>query len=212
VRARRRAAAGLTLIEMVLALTILAIAGGLVSGAFGTALNAWRGGFARGREELVARVVLERIAGQLRSVVPALTRKGSEVVVAFDAKEDAVRFVTLLSASGTAPAQVSYGLAEDQGRRVLVYREYPWPDKDFFKESRPRREELVPEVAGLKVSVTRRPDEEEEEESSAATSQPWSADGGILPGTVTVEISVPREGEETETLSLTVPLDIVSVQ
>ena len=69
---------GLTLIELVLTLTILAFAGALVSGAFVTGLRAWQSGLRSGREELVARIVLERIATQLRAAIfsPAKHDKG----------------------------------------------------------------------------------------------------------------------------------------
>lgn len=209
-RGARPAERGLTLIEMVLTLTILAVAGSLVFGALSTALRAWQGGFARGRDELVARIVLERLAGQLRSVVVAPARRGNEDVIAFDAGEHALRFVTLLG-SGRAPAQVSYAIAEEEGASALVYREYPWPDKDFFSAGKPRREERVPEITGLTVTLTRRPDEENA--TGDQLEGPWSPADGVLPGTVTVEITATQGGDAgPAAYSLTVPLETVGAQ
>jgi prepilin-type N-terminal cleavage/methylation domain-containing protein len=208
-RETRRGERGLTLVEMVLTLTILALAGALIYGGLGTALRAWQQGFAQGREELVARVVLERMAGQLRSVVAAPAKRSGEDAVAFAVTGDSLRFVTLLSASGAAPAQVGYALADDGGKRALVYREYPWPDKNFFGQTRPRREERVPEVTGLKVSVAPRADEEASG-PSVTTGEPWKATDAVLPGSVTIEITAAAPGGEARTYELTVPLEIVS--
>ena len=148
---------GLTLIELVLTLTILAFAGALVSGAFVTGLRAWQSGLRSGREELVARIVLERIATQLRAAVFSPARHDKGDAVAFDAAEDHLRFVTL-AASGAAPVQVFYGLQAGGGDAQLVYREYPWPDKEFFGSGNQRREERIPEITGLSVKVVKRAD------------------------------------------------------
>lgn len=199
---------GLTLIEMVLTLTIIALAGSLIYGALGTALQSWRKGFAKGREELVARIVLERLSEQLRSAVAAMSRtKENEDAVAFDAREDAVRFVTMLSAEGAPPAQVSYSLAQIEGKTALVYREYAWPDKDFFGAPQARREEFLPEISGLKLTVTKRKKENEAETSSAAVEEPWKPTDRELPGKVAVEIRAGPEDGEQETFSLTIPID-----
>jgi hypothetical protein len=195
---------------MVLALTILGLAGGLVTGALGTALRSWQGGFVRGREELVARVVLERMAGQLRSAVPSPAKRGTDDAIAFEAKADALRFVTLLSASGGAPAQVGYSLVDEEGRRALVYREFAWPDKDFFKEgNRPRREERLPEIGGLTVRVTKRQDAEAAA-PNVTTGESWSPTDGVLPASVTVEIRTAPESGEPATYALTVPIATVA--
>lgn len=203
---------GLTLIEMVLTLTILAVAGALVYGALSTALGSWRKGFQKGREELIARIVLDRVAEQLRSAVAAPSRtKENEDAVAFDARSDSLRFVTLLSAGGAPPVQVSYAIGEDeQGKRVLVYREYPWPDKEFFGTPKPRREEYLPEILGLKVTVTKRKSENENEgaASESVVDEEWKATDSQLPGTVAVEILAgPADGTQ-ETFGMTVTLNV----
>jgi hypothetical protein len=195
-----------TLIELVLTLTILALAGALVAGALSASLRTWRVGFTRGREELVARIALERITGQLRSAIPAAARQGSEEAVAFEAHEDSLHFVTVPSGGG-APLHVSYSLVEAGGKRALVYRELPWPDKDFFGEGRPRREEVVPEITGLKVTVSRCP--EEGEPAPNVVESPWKPADLCLPGTVEIEITVP-DGAGESTYRVSLPLAVVS--
>jgi prepilin-type N-terminal cleavage/methylation domain-containing protein len=186
---------GLTLIELILTLSILGLAGVLVSGALATSLRAWETGFSRGREELLARIVLERIGAQLRAVVDSPARIPQEDAVAFEAKEHALRFVTC-AAAGAAPVQVSYVLEDGPDGARLVYREYPWPDKDFFGEHRPRREETLPAISGFAVTVTRRPDNPDEEtgEGAAEPLGAWSPLDQTLPKSVAVEISLGNAG------------------
>ena len=183
---------GLTLIELVLTMTILALAGALVSGALATGLRAWKSGLRSGREELVARIVLERIAAQLRTAIPSPAKRGEEAAVAFDAAEDRLRFVTL-AAAGTAPVQVSYGLRVDGGGTHLLYREYPWPDKDFFAGGRPLREEMVGEVTGFTVNVVKRV--ETTSTVDAPPPEEWSPRDKALPASVGVGIDVTAEGQ-----------------
>jgi prepilin-type N-terminal cleavage/methylation domain-containing protein len=195
---------GLTLIELVLTMTILALAGSLVSGALATGLRAWRSGLRSGREELVARIVLERIATQLRAAIPSPAKRGEENAVAFDAAEERLRFVTL-AAAGAAPVQVSYGLRVDGGGTHLLYRELPWPDKDFFGEGRTLREEQVDEVTGFTVKVVKRV--ENADAVDAPPAEEWSPLAQELPASVKVEIDVTAAGQtEPRHYQLTVPI------
>lgn len=183
---------GLTLLETLLASTILAVAGALVAGAFSAALRSWEAGRDRGREELVARVALERIGSQLRSAVASCVERGREPAIAFDAGEETLRFVTPAVESG-APVQVSYGLARDGGAAALLYREHAWPDKRFFEDPPAHREEVVPEITSFRVSVTRR-----EQEGDAGRPPPggkeWEPTDGVLPGKVAIEIGTAAAG------------------
>lgn len=198
---RRRRERGLTLIELVLAMTIVSLAGALVYGALGTALRAWQGGFSHGRDELVARIVASRLAGQLRSAVAAPARRDGEAAVAFAAGEHELRFVTLLSGSAPAPGVVSYAIVEEEGRPALHYREYPWPDKAFFGEPVPLREERLPEIQGFAVTVERRP----EEETGLPDSGAWKPTEG-MPGAVSIEIAAAAGDAEPRRWSLKVPI------
>jgi len=199
---------GLTLIELLLTMTILALAGALVSGALGAGLRAWQQGLNSGREELVARIVVERIATQLRAAVGSPVKKDGEHAVAFDAGEEHLRFVTI--AAGQAPVQVSYGMQADGGDPCLVYREFPWPDKEFFGGSHPRREERIVEVTGFAVSVVARTDESDTGETDGGgelSPPPWSPTDGVLPASVSVAITVAAAGAaEPRQYQVTVPI------
>jgi prepilin-type N-terminal cleavage/methylation domain-containing protein len=198
---------GLTLIELVLTLTILAFAGALVSGAFVTGLRAWQSGLRSGREELVARIVLERIATQLRAAVFSPAKHDNGDAVAFDAAENHLRFVTL-AAGGTAPVHVFYGLRGGDGDAQLVYREYPWPDKEFFGAGRRRSEENIPEITGFSVKVVKRAETSDTGEKDAApATEEWSPLDEKLPASVSVEIVVSAEGrQEPRHYQITVPI------
>jgi prepilin-type N-terminal cleavage/methylation domain-containing protein len=199
---------GLSLIELVLTLTILAFAGALVSGAFVTGLRAWQSGLRSGREELVARIVLERIATQLRSAISSPAKHDNGDAIAFDAAEDHLRFVTL-AAGGTAPVQVFYGLrGGGAGDAQLVYREYPWPDKEFFGDGRQRSEENIPEITGFSVKAVKRIDTADTgEKDSAAATEDWSPLDEKLPASVSVEIVVSAENrQEPRRYRITVPI------
>jgi prepilin-type N-terminal cleavage/methylation domain-containing protein len=194
-RRLRRDRRGLTLIELVLTLTILALAGSLVSGALVAGLRTWQTGLRNGREEHVARIVLERLAAQVRAAIAAPAKRDGADAVAFDAGEHQLRFVTL-AAGGAAPQQVSYRLEEGGGASRLVYREFPWPSKEFFDGERPRREEALPEVTGFSVKAVKRPAESSSpdangEDSTAA----WNPLDKELPGRVEIAISVAVAGE-----------------
>jgi len=198
---------GLTLIELVLTLTILAFAGALVSGAFVTGLHAWQSGLRSGREELVARIVLERIAVQLRAAISSPAKHDKGDAVAFDAAEGHLRFVTL-AAGATAPVQVFYGLRGGGGDAQLVYREYPWPDKEFFGEGHPRSEEKIPEITGFSIKAVKRTDTSDTgEKDGVPATEAWSPLDERLPASVSVEIIVNAEGrQEPRHYQISVPI------
>lgn len=202
---------GLTLIELVLTLSILTIAGALIAGSLSGGLRAWDSGLRSGREELVARIVLERVAAQLRAAVASPAARGEEELVAFDAGEEHLRFVTP-AAAGSAPVQVFYGLDGSGDERCLVFREYPWPDKDFFAAGRPRREERLPEVTGFAVKVSKR-STEEDPSGAAPQDADWSPADKELPGLVTIELRLrPSDRSVPQSYRIAVPVLARSVQ
>lgn len=205
----RRDRRGLTLIEIVLTLTILALAGALVAGALATGLRSWKTGMNSGRGELVARIVLERLATQLRAAILSPASREGAAAVAFDASDDHLRFVTP-AAAGTAPVQVYYGLQSDGGEPELVYREYPWPDKDFFGEGLPRHEEVIEEITGFTVQVVKRSDKPDDGSSvtgAAPSTTEWSPLDRELPASVDVEITVSAAGSpEPRRYQVSVPV------
>ena len=178
-----RETAGLTLLEVMLALTILSLAGAIFYGALNTSLTSWSAGLVQGRRGQVARIALDRMTQQLKAGVPAEVKDGRRKRPAFEGKEESLRFVTLLPVGPYPLAQVSYSMEETGDGRILVYREYLWPDKKFFEEGVPVREETLPEIESLEI-VLRGPEEDEAVKEDE------------FPNLVEVELRVKGEGEE----------------
>ena len=192
-RRHLRPAAGLTLLEVLLAFTILSLSGAIVYGALNTALLSWSAGVTSGRNSQVARIALDRMAQQLSSIVPAVLLDGGERKAAFEADENSLHFVTLLPTGSFPIAQVSYIIEEREEGPQLVYREYPWPDKGFFADPNPVREEALPEIEGMEIATVSGDDE--------------TGDGSDFP--VEVEIRLRPAGEEdgsAELFTALVPL------
>jgi prepilin-type N-terminal cleavage/methylation domain-containing protein len=201
-------AAGLTLLEVMVSLTILSLAMAVVYSSFTTAFTSWSAGLDRGRKEQVARIALERMAQQLKSAIPAtITGEGGRRRPAFVGGEDHLRFVTVLPVGVEGrPAQVSYSIEEVDGESVLVYREYPWPDKDFFEVGDPVKEERVDGIVGM--AITFRPREENGERGEGGVpregEEETPPDKEVMPGGV--DISLRLEGDEEGLYSTSVPL------
>jgi prepilin-type N-terminal cleavage/methylation domain-containing protein len=140
---------GFTLIEVLVALTIVALSGVVVYGALTTAFGSWSAGLVAGRRGQVAQIALDRMSRQLKSTVSSTVKKNNRVVAAFDGDGESVRFVTTAPAGGAPIAVVSYSVESGSDGKRFVYREYPWPDKDFWEPKEPWTEEAVPEIVGL---------------------------------------------------------------
>ena len=94
-------------------------------------------------------------------------------------------------------------MVEGEEGPELAYREYPWPDKDFFEERDPLLEERLPEIAGLEVALLAR----ESDEDGSAASETWSPGDKELPGEAEIRLILAGEGsEEGRSLTFTVPL------
>ena len=197
-----RPSGGFTLLEVLIALTIVALAGVVVYGALGTAVDAWSAGLVESRRSQVAQIAMERISRQLKSSVPSTVKDGNRVVAAFTGDEHSVRFVTLGAVSGAPVAAVSYAVEDNGEGPRFVYREYPWPDKDFLDPGDPWTEEEVREIVGLSFSFR------EAARSSEEEGEPWEpGKGRTPPAEVDVTIVIAGDGPpEERSLTTTVPV------
>ena len=194
---------GFTLLEVLLALTILAMAGTIVYSFLATAFIAWTSGVDRGRTMQVAGIVADRLSQQLKSTVPAHVLKSRLRVAAFDGGEDSLRFVTLLPTGLRTLRQVSYSIEEGEEGPELAYREYPWPDKKFFEDQDPLREERLPEITGMEVVLRAR----ESERDKTDEGDEWSPGAKELPLEVEVRLVVAGPGNEQQrSVTVTTPL------
>lgn len=204
----RRREEGFTLLEVLVSLTILTLALAVTYGAFTTALTAWSAGLDRGRKEQVARIALEMMAQQLKSAIPAsITEEDGRRRPAFESGEDHIRFVTVLPVGvDSRPAQVSYSIEQIDGERRLVYREYPWPDKNFFAIGEPVKEEALDGIVGMEITLRSREETGETEETGTPRNEDEEprSDEEAVPGGV--DISLHLEGDEDHLYSTSVSL------
>jgi len=195
----RTEARGFTLIEVILALTILALASVVVYSALNTALTSWSVGLIRGRRTQVARIALDRISQQLKSTLATTVQKNDRDVAAFTGDKRSVRFVTLQSVGGAPLAVVSYAAEEGPEGRRLVYREHPWPDKDFFSPGKPWKEEEVPEIVDLEFVFRKSEKVEGDGRPEAGAGEDWNpGEGRDPPAEVEVRIVVDGAGPVEE--------------
>lgn len=188
-----RETTGLTLLEVMLALMILSLAGAIFYGALNTVLTTWSAGLTQGRRGQVAGIALDRMTQQLKSGVPAMTGEETRRRIAFEGKEEILRFVTLLPVGPYPLAQVSYSMEETGEGSSLVYREYLWPDKKFFEEGEPVREETLSEIESMEILLRGQEEDEPVEEDE-------------FPSLVEIELRVKGEGDETDrTFTATAP-------
>jgi prepilin-type N-terminal cleavage/methylation domain-containing protein len=209
--APRHRAEGFTLLEVMVSLMILTLVLAVSYSSFTTALTSWSAGLNRGRKEQVARIALGRMAQQLKSAVPAtITEEGGRRRPAFEGGEDHIRFVTVLPVGiDPLPVQVSYSIEEIDGENRMVYREYPWPDKNFFEIGEPVREESVDEIVGMAITLRPREEKGENGENEGSDTPRDEEDRPQLdedemPGGV--DISLRLEGDEDDRHSISVSL------
>lgn len=200
---------GFTLIEVLIALTIVALAGVVVYGALSTALTSWSAGLVDSRRSQVAQIALDRISQQLKSTLSSTAKKDGRIVAAFTGDEHSIRFVTLGAAGGSPLAAVSYAVEDGEDGPQFVYREYPWPDKDFLDPKDPWTEEEVPEIVDL-TFVFRKAVQD-----LAGVASPGAGEGEIwepgkgrdLPAEVEISITSAGDGPpEERTIRTVVPV------
>ncbi len=131
---------GFTLIEVVVTMTILGLILLIIFGAFRLGLSAWERG-SRTREDFQReRTALRMISGQVKSMVPykIKTEKAEGDYLAFEGKENSLKFVSALSLKAQRPEGFVFVIYEfksggPEGGRLVVY-EQRAVNSDFFEE------------------------------------------------------------------------------
>jgi general secretion pathway protein J len=124
-RGAGRAEAGMTLLEVVLALTVLAVVVVLLSGGVRVAVRAWEAGERQVAAQQETRVVVEIVAEALASALPLRGRVGEspERVLLFEGEPEALRFVTTAAPLGLEPADAPFHavtLARGSAERLVM--------------------------------------------------------------------------------------------
>ncbi len=174
---RPASSSGFTLLELIIALTILTMVIMIIGNGFRLGMNAWE----KGENETLwtqrFRVLSGLLSQQIKSAYPYEMEIDEEKVVVFQGKADSIMFVTTLTDS-------SYGgfkwVRYSHKDRTLLLKEGLLPDKELIEKISGNEEIVDTEIEEIKFSFYS-PEEGEWKDS-------WDY-GKTLPGAVRVKIS-----------------------
>lgn len=153
-RARQQ---GFTLIEMVLAMVLLAAMLAMAWGGFSFSLRAWEAGDANGRRTSDMRLVESFLRREFTEIFPMRWKDPMTLKFAFEGERDRMRFVSSRPPGITAPglALVALTLENGEDRSVnLVMRRAPPDDdaKDFKPLDAAQATVLVPNLRSVEFA------------------------------------------------------------
>lgn len=185
---------GFTLLELIIALTILTLVTLLISNGFRIGMNAWEKGEAETGETQRLRVLSGLLYQQLKSAYPYNMEIEDEKVVLFEGEADNVLFVTSLTDSSYGGLKwVRYSYKDE----TILYKEGILPDKKLTDQLSGNEEILDSEIDEFNIEYFSTDDGE--------WKKSWDF-GGSLPGAVRIKISyfqpfvihIPMSKDKTE--------------
>ena len=145
---------GFTLLEVMVALTILSLMLLLIFGAFRLGLSVWERGEVTKEEYQRLRIVSQMLSQQIKSMVPykIKTQKAEADYIAFEGKANSLKFVSALPIKQKAPGGFVYAIYrfnEDgkEGGRLTLF-EQRVLNKDFLEED-PKEELGISLLEGI---------------------------------------------------------------
>lgn len=201
---------GFTLIEVLVALTLMGLIMVLAVGAFRIAVHTWQRGDGAVREYEKGRRLYEQLSQDLRS---AFLSRESNAETNFVGSSSRVSFVCTtsgLTSFTMAWRRVSYFVEEDKG--LVLQEEEPWLAEAGEGEGAPVLH-LDPQVKGLSFSYLEPPEEGSEEEEGAWIESWSSQEKHRLPQAVKVTLRYGKEeganeGEAEGVFSFVVALPV----
>jgi general secretion pathway protein J len=202
---RLRDAAGLTLVEVLIAVTILAVIVVLMTSALRVGTRAWEAGERRAAAQQELRAVVELVTDALSAAAPYQGRlgEGLDRRVLFVGEADEVRFVTttppMLLDVPVAPFHaVTLRHAADEGELRLAERLVP-TDEPFGEDP---HVVLSRAVTGLRF---------EYRDDEGLWQDRWDPTRNALPVTIRVELKVRDPGRGERTAVFLVPVLLAKV-
>ena len=203
---RRRGERGFTLIELVLALTIVAVMLTILFGGLRVSLRAWQRGEERAETLQHARSETQLLEQALSGIYPfrgKLEKDSAEVIIFFRGEARRLSFVTV-SPPVPFPAPIAFTavtLSMDAGRSPgLAIREKVLPNFSPFEEVTPTL--VDPTITAVRFRYLRDADAGSWEES-------WDAgEERTLPQAVEVTLTATINGRVLEQSPLTVPIRV----
>lgn len=152
----RRRARGFTLLELVVALTLLALMSVVLFGALGFAGRSWEGGEAKAEQVSAMRLSEGFLRAQIESMHPLRMRKIPEFPLVFAGTRDELRYAAPLPSRISGGGIWYYRLAvrkEDEHSRLVLERTIPDVDATSLPEfNEPDRSILAEDIAELRIS------------------------------------------------------------
>jgi general secretion pathway protein J len=202
---RIRDAAGLTLVEVLIAVTILAVIVVLMTSALRVGTRAWESGDRRAAAQQELRAVVELVTEALSAAVPYRGRVGevAEKGVLFVGADDEVRFVTTTPPLFLEAPVVPYHAVTlrhvADGRELRLTERLVPTDEPFGEEPY-----LVLSRAVTRIKFEYRDDE-------GLWTDAWDRTRDALPVTVRVELTVRDPGRGERSVTFMVPLPMAKV-
>jgi general secretion pathway protein J len=188
-------ARGFTLLELVVALTLLALMSAVLFGSLGFAGRSWEGGEAKAEATAAMRLSEGFLRAQLEAMHPLRMRKIAEFPLLFGGTRDELRYAAPLPARITGGGVWYYRLAvksEGERSRLVLERMVPDVDAAALPEfDGTDRSILAEDIAELKVAYFGR-----DQGAAQAVSPTWRDswdDPHRLPLMLRIEV-VPRKG------------------
>ncbi len=149
---------GFTLLELLVAISILSVIAVIVGGSLGLGVRAWERGESDIGDSQRMRIFTEMLTQQLKSAYPYEISVDNERVVAFRGESDSIWFVT--SSTNISEGSLKWISYFTEGGALKV-KEGFLPDKDVLEKiSAEEGEVLDAEVSGIKLEYLS-PDDEE---------------------------------------------------
>ncbi|MBI4826876.1 MAG: prepilin-type N-terminal cleavage/methylation domain-containing protein [Nitrospirae bacterium] len=140
---------GFTLVEILLAMTIMSIVTLIVGSVFRLGMNAWERGESETAQTQKLRILSGLISQQIKSAYPYWMVFDGERAVIFEGESDSLMFVTVLTdADSSGFKWVRYFYKDG----VLYYKEGPLPDKEFHDKISGDEEVFDPEIGKVTFS------------------------------------------------------------
>jgi general secretion pathway protein J len=204
---RRRGERGFTLIELVLALTIVALMLTILFGTVRAGLRAWQRGEERAEMLEHARSMSQLVELALGGAYPfqGKTDQNSPLQIIFQGDEDKLSFVTtsppIPRSIPVAFTAVTLGMGTGSAAGLAI-REKVLPNFDPFEQVNP--DVVDPTVLRIAFRYLRDPDSDTWEKT-------WSgADEKMLPRAIEVTMTVQVNGRAEERPPLTVPIRVTA--
>ena len=148
----RRREAGLTLIELVVAMTVLAAIAALTTGALGFGLSGAEAVEARADRDNRLRLTQALVRRQLGAARPVRWLRERRAVAAFEGTPEAVAFIAVMRARSGAAGLYQVRLALQDGRLVMIRRVTSGEAQRFDFRRGAERVVLADGLAGLEFA------------------------------------------------------------